>query len=58
MTDKPINSTVFIAGGVLTGAGAASTVGNMGLVGSLGGVSVGAAPVMVAGAIARLYGEQ
>ncbi len=42
----------------LTGAGVASTVGNMGLVGAFGGVSVGAAPVVAAGAItgSAVYG--
>lgn len=42
----------FAAGGGIFGAGVASVVGNMGLVGAFGGVAVGAAPVIVIGTVA------
>lgn len=45
-------STILPVAGALTGAGMAATLGNMGLVGGFGGISVGAAPVVIAGAIA------
>ncbi len=44
----------FVAGGGALGAGLAAFVGNMGLAGAFGGIAIGAAPVIGAGAIAGL----
>ncbi len=44
----------FTAGGAAAGAGVAATVGNMGLAGAFGGVAIGAAPVVAAGAVVGL----
>ena len=44
----------FAGGGGAFGAGVASMVGNMGLAGAFGGVSIGAAPVIAAGTIVGL----
>ncbi|MBE9125957.1 MULTISPECIES: PspA/IM30 family protein [unclassified Coleofasciculus] len=54
MTGKlePVEGTGFIATGAATGAGVSATVGGMGLVGGFGGISVGMAPVVAAGAMA------
>ena len=41
----------FAASGGVLGAGIASTIGNMGLVGGFGGIAVGATPVVSAGVV-------
>ena len=42
---------IYPATGTLAGVGLSATIGNMGLVGSFGGVAVGAFPVAVAGSV-------
>lgn len=49
---KPAEGTAYIATGAATGAGVSATIGGMGLVGKFGGISIGMAPVAVAGAVA------
>lgn len=44
-------ATTFVVGGTAAGAGISSAVGGMGLVGSFGGIGIGAAPILGAGAI-------
>lgn len=44
----------FAAGGAAAGAGVAAVVGNMGLAGAFGGIAIGAAPVVAAGAVVGL----
>ncbi len=48
----------FISAGAIAGASLSSTIGGMGLVGSFGGIGIGAAPVVCAGAVtgAATYG--
>ena len=48
----------FISAGAITGASVSSTIGGMGLVGSFGGIGIGATPVICAGAVtgAAAYG--
>lgn len=41
----------FAASGGVLGAGIASVIGNMGLVGGFGGVAIGATPVVSAGVV-------
>ncbi|MCP6761145.1 MAG: hypothetical protein NHB32_20925 [Fischerella sp. CENA71] len=47
-------AAVFAAGGAAGGAGLAAIVGNMGLAGGFGGIAIGAAPVIAAGAVVGL----
>ncbi|MGD1804337.1 DnaJ domain-containing protein [Dapis sp. BLCC M126] len=51
-------SFFFISTGAATGATFSATVGNMGLIGSFGGISIGATPIIGAGAVvgAATYG--
>ena len=44
----------YAAGGAAAGAGIAGVVGNMGLAGAFGGIAIGAAPVIAAGAVVGL----
>ena len=44
-------AVAFTTGGSFAGAGVATFVGNMGLAGAFGGVAIGAAPVVFAGAV-------
>ena len=48
----------FISAGAIAGTSLSSTIGGMGLVGSFGGIGIGAAPVICAGAVtgAATYG--
>jgi phage shock protein A len=48
----------FISAGAIAGASLSSTIGGMGLVGSFGGIGIGAAPVVCVGAVtgAATYG--
>jgi hypothetical protein len=52
MKNQTSYGTGFVAGGAIAGASTSHTIGNLGLLGAFGGVSVGAAPVVAAGAIA------
>lgn len=51
-------STIFISTGTFAGATFSATVGNMGLVGSFGGIGIGVAPVAAVGGVvgAAAYG--
>ncbi len=53
-----VTGAAFISVGAITGANLSSTIGGMGLVGSFGGIGIGAAPVICAGAVtgAAAYG--
>lgn len=44
-------AAVFAGGGGLLGAGVASFIGNMGLVGGFGGIAIGSAPIVGAGTV-------
>jgi hypothetical protein len=46
-----VEGTAFVAGGTAVGAGTSALVGGMGLVGGFGGIAVGTAPVVLAGAV-------
>ena len=51
-TLKPLaEATTFALAGVTTGAGLATTIGGMGLVGGFGGVAVGSVPIMLTGGV-------
>jgi hypothetical protein len=59
-TDDNSQAVGFVAGGVAAGGGVAASVGGMGLAGGFGGVAIGAAPVVAAGAVigAATYGAK
>ncbi|UKO99287.1 hypothetical protein [Nostoc sp. UHCC 0870] len=44
----------FAVGGAAAGAGVTAMLGNMGLAGAFGGIAIGAAPVIAAGAVVGL----
>jgi hypothetical protein len=50
-TDDVKKALGFVATGSAAGAGIFALVGNMGLAGSFGGIAIGAAPVISAGAV-------
>ncbi|MEH2009933.1 hypothetical protein [Nostoc sp.] len=45
---------MYAVGGAAGGWGLAAVVGNMGLAGAFGGIAIGAAPVIAAGAVVGL----
>jgi hypothetical protein len=60
-TIKPLTeSTTFALAGVTTGAGLATTIGGMGLVGGFGGVAVGSVPMTLTGGVlgVAVYGAK
>jgi hypothetical protein len=59
-TDDKSQAADFIKVGVVAGEIAANAVGGMGLAGGFGGVAIGAAPVVAAGAVvgAAAYGAK
>ncbi len=54
MSNNAQEAAGFAAGGAVAGVGVASVVGNMGLAGAFGGIAIGAAPVVAAGAVVGL----
>jgi hypothetical protein len=52
--ERATQAAGFTSVGGLAGAGVAATVGNMGLAGAFGGIAIGAAPVIAAGAVVGL----
>lgn len=52
--NKPAEAAAYAAGGAVAGGVVSSLVGGMGLAGGFGAISIGAAPVITAGAVTGL----